>query len=348
MTSNGLLQTVCRHHWRAPSTSCRDAPRSIPLAGPKPHRGPTSNRILPSKYADRESNLYYFGYRYYASGMGRWLRRDPTGEDAGPGLYRFCANSATTRTDPDGTRDLGEGEWPRAVNSNGGCCADDINNMLRALSGYARDSRFADLMSGRLVYRYYDGTRLLTRRCLARIDCGTREECSGVVSHPGSGPCRRCSGDVIAYYRHCRYDSSSRSLVGGEIIVCAEPTVEALVHELQHAAADCTEDADCLHDPTESNCRKRFCQEVQAFICGQTGTGKVCDPNLPGFSYYRQPCFRYVAELVRGPRTGPFPYIHSQCPDCYRYLRDTDLADIARDCGVAVEKCIFASRGGYY
>jgi RHS repeat-associated protein len=33
-----------------------------------------------TKFHDVESGLYYYGYRYYSPGMGRWLNRDPIGE----------------------------------------------------------------------------------------------------------------------------------------------------------------------------------------------------------------------------------------------------------------------------
>ena len=33
-----------------------------------------------TKYLDQETGLYYYGYRYYSPGMGRWLARDPIGD----------------------------------------------------------------------------------------------------------------------------------------------------------------------------------------------------------------------------------------------------------------------------
>ncbi len=33
-----------------------------------------------TKYFDEEVNLYYYGFRYYSSELGRWMRRDPIGE----------------------------------------------------------------------------------------------------------------------------------------------------------------------------------------------------------------------------------------------------------------------------
>jgi RHS repeat-associated protein len=47
-----------------------------------------------SKYWDRETKLSYYGYRYYSAGLGRWLRRDPTGEaDTSNPFVAFGNNS---------------------------------------------------------------------------------------------------------------------------------------------------------------------------------------------------------------------------------------------------------------
>ena len=35
-----------------------------------------------TKYCDHETGLYYYGYRYYYPGVGRWVSRDPVCEDA--------------------------------------------------------------------------------------------------------------------------------------------------------------------------------------------------------------------------------------------------------------------------
>ena len=53
-----------------------------------PHRFST-------KYYDAETDLYYYGYRYYSPSLGRWISRDPIGEEGGFGLYRFCDNAGT-------------------------------------------------------------------------------------------------------------------------------------------------------------------------------------------------------------------------------------------------------------
>jgi len=52
-----------------------------------------------TKYADDETGLYYYGYRYYSPGSGRWVSRDPIGEEGGLGLYLFLRNDAINSFD---------------------------------------------------------------------------------------------------------------------------------------------------------------------------------------------------------------------------------------------------------
>ena len=52
-----------------------------------------------TKYADDETSLLYYGYRYLAPGMGRWTRRDPLGERGGRNLHAFAGNRTVTAVD---------------------------------------------------------------------------------------------------------------------------------------------------------------------------------------------------------------------------------------------------------
>jgi RHS repeat-associated protein len=36
-----------------------------------------------TKYTDNETDLLYYGYRYYSPALGRWLSRDPIEEQGG-------------------------------------------------------------------------------------------------------------------------------------------------------------------------------------------------------------------------------------------------------------------------
>lgn len=70
-----------------------------PLAKINPFRFST-------KFADDESGLLNYGYRYYSPGLGRWVGRDPIEEVGGVNLYGFCENGPLGRYDRDGRNPL--------------------------------------------------------------------------------------------------------------------------------------------------------------------------------------------------------------------------------------------------
>jgi len=55
-----------------------------------------------TKPADDETGLVYYGYRYYAPGLGRWISRDPIGEWGGLNLTAGNRNDCLSYIDPTG------------------------------------------------------------------------------------------------------------------------------------------------------------------------------------------------------------------------------------------------------
>jgi RHS repeat-associated protein len=55
-----------------------------------------------TKYYDTETDLYYYGYRYYSAQLGRWINRDPIEEEGGFNLYGFVENDPIDYIDPIG------------------------------------------------------------------------------------------------------------------------------------------------------------------------------------------------------------------------------------------------------
>jgi RHS repeat-associated protein len=58
-----------------------------------------------TKYTDDESDLVYYGFRYYNQSTGRWLGHDPIEERGGRNLFSFANNRPLTHIDRDG-RDI--------------------------------------------------------------------------------------------------------------------------------------------------------------------------------------------------------------------------------------------------
>jgi RHS repeat-associated protein len=75
------------------------------LAATNPYRFST-------KYLDAEYNLYYYGHRYYDPEIGRWLNRDPIGEEGGDNLYAFVVNNPVVLVDPLGFDFIAVGRAP--------------------------------------------------------------------------------------------------------------------------------------------------------------------------------------------------------------------------------------------
>jgi len=63
----------------------------------------SSNPIrFSTKYQDQETDLLYYGYRYYNPSIGRWLGRDPGEEWDGPNVYAFVHNMSANLIDRNG------------------------------------------------------------------------------------------------------------------------------------------------------------------------------------------------------------------------------------------------------
>lgn len=69
-----------------------------------------------TKYTDAESGLAYYGFRYYNPQTGRWINRDPLGEEGGDNLYAFVENNALSNSDYLGL-DVHDGEFKVVVKS---------------------------------------------------------------------------------------------------------------------------------------------------------------------------------------------------------------------------------------
>ena len=88
------------------------------MAAVFPHRFST-------KYYDAETDLYYYGYRYYSPSLGRWISRDPIEEYNFDNLYLSMGNSTIFEIDPLGL----------FSHSN---CKDDFKSLVRQAESEAK------------------------------------------------------------------------------------------------------------------------------------------------------------------------------------------------------------------
>ena len=58
--------------------------------------------ILSTKYFDDETELAYYGFRYYSPELGRFISRDPIGENGGQNLCSVVQNNPIGNVDPSG------------------------------------------------------------------------------------------------------------------------------------------------------------------------------------------------------------------------------------------------------
>ena len=55
-----------------------------------------------TKYWDNEVGLYYYGYRFYRPGLGRWVNRDPYEENGGENIVMYVGNNCMNIIDKFG------------------------------------------------------------------------------------------------------------------------------------------------------------------------------------------------------------------------------------------------------
>jgi len=89
-----------------------------PMAKANPFRFST-------KFQDDETDLLYYGYRYYNGSTGRWISRDPIEERGGLNLYAFVRNNPLSSIDARGLT---------------ACEKCGVNSISLTFSGFHRDA----------------------------------------------------------------------------------------------------------------------------------------------------------------------------------------------------------------
>ena len=89
---------------------------------------PIDDEVLSSTAKAFSSGLYYYGYRFYDPALGRWINRDPIGEEGGLNLYGFVYNNSIVYYDLLGLKIIKE-----EVLSGDNKCSDcnDVGNKVK-------------------------------------------------------------------------------------------------------------------------------------------------------------------------------------------------------------------------
>jgi RHS repeat-associated protein len=131
-----------------------------------------------SKYQDDETDLLYYGYRYYNASTGRWLSKDPKQEKGGLNLYGFVRNSPVNNWDFLGKCILVKGGNP---NFGGAIQLTSVNGSDHAeVSVSANDGDFCQMGCLDLIFTfvtdYYDTTQ-------SNIEDDAKFFCDGQPAH---------------------------------------------------------------------------------------------------------------------------------------------------------------------
>ncbi len=128
-----------------------------------------------SKYWDAETNLIYYGYRYYNSQTARWLGRDPSEEAGGINLYGFLNNDSINATDYLGLwKRFGRwtGNWKNynalAISEKGDC----LPKLAEMITGNGEDWKKLGIKGPDIS----EGKRVDVRKLLEYMEISLREE----------------------------------------------------------------------------------------------------------------------------------------------------------------------------
>ncbi len=106
-----------------------------------------------TKYHDAETGLSYYGSRYYSPELGRWVNRDPIGEDGGVNLYGMVGNDPVNQWDG-----LGNKPGTRLTKAEAKSLRCALDWYLSSLTVRAVGYFNGWYWSPRLLYRYLENT----------------------------------------------------------------------------------------------------------------------------------------------------------------------------------------------
>ena len=136
---------------------------------------PTKQYRYTGKERD-DTGLYYYGARYYASWLGRWISCDPIGIQDGLNVFAYASDSPTRLIDPNGMQSYPEHEDP---------IAKEAAEQARLSTIYQEGWRYRSL-PGVIFFEYEPGTYAYTNGNSGSLHLVDNKAVSIIVknSHP--------------------------------------------------------------------------------------------------------------------------------------------------------------------
>ena len=222
-----------------------------PMAKANPFRFST-------KYQDDETDLLYYGYRYYNASTGRWLSRDPMDEEGSLDLYGFADNEPINTVDILGlqgkklppkspTQPRTKPTQPPTKSPSPPKCPtckdfDPLNNKdpkIQELNKFLKQNN--------CPYKFY---------CYEGDDCRKNGLGDGIGGKADNEP---WDGSIRIRFCASNFDPSKTDYA----------VVEGIRHELAHAALLCLK-------RSADSCEKRLCHEIYSY-----GTDGYCARKYP-------------------------------------------------------------------
>lgn len=91
------------------------------------------------KERDEENGFYYYGARYYACWLGRWISCDPSGYTDGSNVYQYSRSNPATMSDPDGRTTID----PRALQGELQSAMDKVDRFAQHAKDFALGAKDA-------------------------------------------------------------------------------------------------------------------------------------------------------------------------------------------------------------
>ncbi|MEI6528082.1 MAG: RHS repeat-associated core domain-containing protein [bacterium] len=301
-----------------------------------------------SKYYDSETELYYFGYRFFNPSIAKWITRDPLAEKGGINLTAFCENDPINKFDPLGESAL---SWIFGQGYSGDeADAFDISlgeSLIEMGSGAKQGVK--DLFNGNAYNQAVDNTSIIMLRSMdarggvwdstAAVSQGIAFNIvnwTGIANLYESG----FGYDVITQQKLKDIDRVSRALIGGGQVlltgtgvgasyspgVTLAGSIQATKEALRNLAQSTTRATrEILKDVSKEESKLGNSYNGVPLVESQTTIAEVIKSDFSGLSFMQPPEFAPALSQLGLSQIGAFSKIGPRAFKSLGALRETLL-----------------------